>query len=536
MIIWLHGPSGSGKTTVGTLLARARGIAFIDLDEEVQRREGRTIEEIFWSDGEQAFRSMEWNALLDIVDQLGEDAVVSLGGGTVVDAEVRTLARAHGLRVFLDVDAPTALARLEGAPVRPLLMEPDPEAAWRRLYRARRRFYIDADLIIDASGDPASVVERIDRGLRSIEVPAWTIHSTLSGEESIVRCFRSAYVLQRHLDELTAGRKYCIVTDAVFAQGHPGIVFERRNPGGLIFTIDPGERSKTLATVEKLARMLAEHGMTKEGIIVAIGGGVVTDISGFTASVYMRGMRTVYVPTTLLGQVDASIGGKTAVNAGGVRNLLGTYKQPSEVLVATEFLRTLPQRELHSGFVEAIKMGIANSSELARAVEEATPSIIAGEIDANLEEVIRLSIETKLGVAGRDTHDNQERLSLNLGHTFGHALEAAEPDIYTHGEAVAFGIVAASALAQGRGLISDRRRDQIVQQVLPFTCRAPGTRDPAAIIAAMRADKKRISDAIRFVLPVEETGFAIQEVDDAGVVSEAIRYAFDSIATEQAVH
>src|SRR5205823_12657774 len=139
--------------------------------------------------------------------------------------------------------------------------------------------------------------------------------------------------------------------------------------------------------------------------IVGIGGGVVTDVAGFLASVYMRGIGAIYIPTTLLAQVDASIGGKTAVNAAGIRNLLGTFKQPSDILISPAFLGSLPHRELRSGFVESLKMGIANSESLAHEVEAATPQLLAGELPSNIDKLIRISVETKLAVVEQDTFD-----------------------------------------------------------------------------------------------------------------------------------
>jgi 3-dehydroquinate synthetase len=529
MIIWLQGPSGAGKTTVGRRLAAMRGVPFVDLDEEIERAEGRSILDIFSEGGEGAFRRMEWNALFGLLDRDRSPKVVALGGGAVIDPAIRGAIRASGVRVTLDCDAEAAIARLETDDVpRPLLFEESPLAAWRRLHRQRARFYAETDISVDAGGDPDDVASRVDAGLRLLDTPIWTRESTLAGERSTVSSWRSLYALAGRMRELASEGPLCIVADASIQSYYPEYC-DPGSSGGMMVTVEAGEGNKSLKTIEELAAGLARGGCTRETTIVGIGGGVVTDIAGFLASVYMRGVRSVYIPTTLLGQVDAAIGGKTAVNAAGARNLIGTFKQPEHVLIGSGFLRTLPPRELRSGFVESLKMGIANSAELADAVAVATPAIIDGEIPANIDELLRLSVETKLDVVERDTHDASLRLSLNLGHTFGHALEAAEPDCYAHGEAVAFGLIASAWMSRHLGIIGDERLGAIVSSALPFTLRRDAPHSIPRLIAAMEADKKRSSGGLRFVLPTEAAGVEIRTVTEKEIVAEAVEYAFGRI-------
>lgn len=526
MIIWLQGPSGGGKSTVGRLLAAARGLPFVDLDTEVEQAAGKSVLDIFWHDGEPAFRRMEWNALLAVMERDRAPKVIALGGGAVVDPAVRAMMRSSGLRIFVDVDPAVALARLEADTPRPLLYEEDPAATWRRLYNNRLHFYHEADAVVRADGSAADVAAAIGAAVDELMIPAWSADATIAGEASRVEGYAALFAVAERLRAIAGGRPLGIIADETVARYFGDYLFPDDDRTGITtLTVPSGEEAKTLRSVEDLAAGLVAAGLTREGMIVGIGGGVVTDMAGFVASVYMRGVPCVYVPTTLLAQVDAAIGGKTAINAAGMRNLLGAYRQPAHVLVTPSVLHTLPARELRSGFVESLKMGIINSAPLADAVSAAVPAVLAGEVPANIGEVIRLSIRAKLDVVEQDAHDAGLRLSLNFGHTFGHALEAAEPGAHAHGEAVAFGMIAAAAMACERGAVSASRRDTIAALALPFTGTALRARDHRAVLRAMLADKKREHAGIRFVLPTEETGFTLATVEDRDAIVRAMQWA-----------
>lgn len=528
MILWLQGPSGAGKTTVGRILAERRSIPFVDLDSAIEAETGKSVLDIFWSDGEAAFRTMEWNMLLSIVEEDRSPKVIALGGGAVADPSIREMMRTTGLRITLDVDGESALARLAQDTPRPLLFEEDPLAAWQRLYGRRLGFYRDADLTVQGDSDPETIAKTIDLELQNLTEPAWSIRSSVADQSCEVSSFRSLFVLFQQLQTIVAGRPLCVVTDSGLLSGYNELLTGIRGDL-LLLTVDPGEENKSLPTVERFVSHLANRGFGRDGIIIGIGGGVVTDLAGFLSSIYMRGVESIYIPTTLLAQVDAAIGGKTAINAAGVRNLVGTFKQPGHVLVSRAFLRSLSHRELRSGFVESLKMGIANSSELAGAVERAMPGVIAGEIDESLEEVVRLSISTKLDVVEHDLYDTSLRLSLNLGHTFGHALEAVEPGIHTHGEAVAFGLIASAEMAYDLGRISEERREWIASRALSFTNSCSGEHSIPRLLRAIGSDKKRLGAEVRFVLPREETGVEIYPTSDMKPAAEAIERAFSRI-------
>jgi shikimate kinase/3-dehydroquinate synthase len=527
MIIWLVGPSGAGKTTLGRLLGGRRGVPFIDLDERVELASGMSIEDIFASQGEAAFRRMEWNALLELLDTGEGPRVVALGGGAVVDAGVRSLVRASGHRLFVDVDVETAIARLENGAPRPLLFEEDPQAAWTRLYRRRLQYYRDCDVSMRSDASPEALAERADELLRRLESPLWRIDSVIGGQSTTIEGYQSIHTLLDRVSEIVDGRRSIVVTDDRLTAEYGELLSDARHRLGPLFSVDAGERAKSFSSVEALVRAFAATGLTRDDVVIGFGGGVITDLAGFAASVYMRGIDCIYVPTTLLAQVDAAIGGKTAIDAAGVRNLVGTVRQPRHVLACSALLRSLPARELMSGFVESVKMGIANSAELDAICRRASEAILEGEIPENIDEVVEHSARTKLAVVERDAYDTSVRLSLNFGHTFGHALEAVEPDRHAHGEAVAFGIACASLTALELGICDSERHAQILARMLPFASPVGRDHDVAAIVAAMFTDKKRTASALRLVLPAGDGGVTIHETSDRQMLARAIAGALE---------
>lgn len=528
MIIWLIGPSGAGKSTAGRHLAASLGARFVDADEAVETRAHSTVERIFASRGEKAFRELERHAIEEIADA-NEPTVVALGAGAIVDTAIRRMVCATGVRAYLAVEPATAIARLRGDRTRPMLDMDDAESSWLSLLQKRVDAYRDAEIVVDANRAVDAVVADIQRALGQLDIPTWQVDATIDGEETSIASYRSVLHLFRQARALSGEHRFIVVTDRRVASEYGNLLGNREHGFGSFVVIDAGEQAKSFASAEQLISQFAAAGLTRDDVVVAFGGGVVTDLAGFCASVYMRGIESIYIPTTLLAQVDAAIGGKTALDAAGIRNLVGTLRQPRHVLLSTSILGTLSARELRSGFVEALKMGLANSEALAAAVDVAAADVLEGIVPSNIDDIVRLAVDVKLGVVRRDAADNNERLSLNFGHTFGHALESAEPGRHAHGEAVAFGILAATVAASDLGIIGESRFEHIVDRVTPFARRVGVDHDVDAIVDAMSMDKKRTGAGLRLVLPTETSGVSILSTTDRALLVTAVQQALDMI-------
>ncbi|MEP7243104.1 MAG: 3-dehydroquinate synthase [Gammaproteobacteria bacterium] len=266
-------------------------------------------------------------------------------------------------------------------------------------------------------------------------------------------------------------------------------------------TLPDGESHKTLATVSRVLDVLVANRFARDGTVVALGGGVVGDMAGFAAASYQRGIAYVQVPTTLLAQVDSSVGGKTGVNHPGGKNLIGAFHQPSAVIADTDTLKTLPDRELRAGLAEVIKYGLISDAPLFAWLEQNVEKLLAHDAEA-LTHVIRRSCEIKAEIVGRDEREQGDRALLNLGHTFGHALESTTG--YTkwlHGEAVGAGLLMAATMSREAGMMTSENVDRL-RGLLERTGLPTEARDVRAdtVMENMRIDKKVKSGRIRLVL------------------------------------
>jgi 3-dehydroquinate synthase len=276
--------------------------------------------------------------------------------------------------------------------------------------------------------------------------------------------------------------------------------------------LPPGEKFKTVRSVERLAREMVQAGGDRGSLLIAFGGGIVGDVGGFVAAIFMRGIQYVQVPTTLLAQVDSSVGGKVGVNLPEGKNLVGNFLQPRAVFADIGVLGTLPDRELRAGLMESVKAGIIRDRALVRFMEEHADEVLAQDAKA-LERVIAASIRIKADVVRRDERESGPRMILNWGHTVGHALEqATRYKAMLHGEAVGWGMVAALHVARIRGTISGAQMERMEKLIYRYGPLPKLKVSVARVLAATFSDKKNVGGVRRFVLPVG--------IGDAGVVED----------------
>jgi shikimate kinase / 3-dehydroquinate synthase len=528
--VFLVGLPGSGKTTVGRLAARRLGVRFVDLDEEVERSAGVPVGDLFAGRGEEAFRDLEAQALRAVAS--GPPAVVACGGGVVLREENRRALRASGTVVYLEAPVARLVASgVVGTPGRPLLRSENDLA---RLAAEREPLYRDvAHVVVDAQGSPPAVADRV----LDAASPAGPAGGAPAGEAR-VETAAGAYavwvgrgLLPRAAELLPPGvraEKAFVVADREVADRFLEPMAGSLGAAGarvVHLSIPPGEAAKTLSVAEALYRQLALQEAHRDDLVVALGGGAAGDVAGFVAATYMRGLPVLQVPTTLTGQVDAAIGGKTAVNLPEGKNLVGAFHQPVAVVADVETLASLPEAAFRSGLGEVAKVALTLDLELLSLLERDAGPVVQRRPDA-LEEVVLRCARAKAGVVSRDERDASERLVLNYGHTLGHALERLDGFAgRSHGEAVAVGMAFAARLAESRGLaapgLAARHARLLASLGLPGAEPVP---DPAAAVAAMRLDKKHRA-GIRFVL-LEDVGRPVVVED---VAEEEITLALEAM-------
>jgi 3-dehydroquinate synthase len=287
----------------------------------------------------------------------------------------------------------------------------------------------------------------------------------------------------------------------------------------ITLTMPDGEQNKTIATVDALVRQMAEAGVDRSSLVIAFGGGMVGDVAGFAAAIYMRGIRVVQIPTTLLAQVDASIGGKTGVNLSSGKNLVGSFHQPTVVLIDPDVLSTLPAREYRAGFFEVIKCGIIRDAKLFVAIER-NPQDFLKRDDSAVMQSISASVGVKADVVSRDEREGGLRRILNFGHTIGHALEAdGDYKRLLHGEAVGWGMIAAAQLGANIGVTPQKIADRITDVVLRCGPLPNIGSDPATILRLIQSDKKTQRGVPHFVLA---TGIGRTDIV-SGIPAAAVR-------------
>lgn len=489
--IYLTGFMGSGKTTVGLALARLLGWGFVDLDDRVVKRFGQSVADIFANRGESAFREAE-SAELHRVSRKHR-LVVATGGGLPAQAANRHLLRASGWVVCLmaSLDACRTHLGAKGVKDRPLWRDPQ---ALGEIYERRREAYADCDLCLAVDGkQPEQLVEELIQGLAPEQ--RWPLNIG-GGQCEVV----STWQAPRVLAGLAAGRRVAVITDRHLEHLHlPRYLAEAGLAPAAVVSLAPGEASKSLASAKRVYEALLRARIERGDLIVGLGGGVVTDLTGFVASTFKRGVDFVLAATSLVAAVDAAVGGKTAVNLPGAKNVVGTFAVPRAVLLDCLALATLPRPQVAEGLTEAYKTGLVAEPELARMVQADLKALKAGDL-LGLVEAARLSALAKSRVVGEDFREKGLRRILNLGHTYGHALEAHNRYRVSHGQAVAAGLMVAARVSQGRGWLGQRLTEEICATAFGLIGRELAWPDAATAWELMANDKKNQGGRVVFVL------------------------------------
>ena len=506
---------GAGKSTVASRVGDRLALPVVDLDREIEKRAGKSVSALFATEGEAGFRQRERDLALELSR---DNVVMALGGGAVLDTDLRHALIDRGVVVTLTAPVEVLAQRVGHDHGRPLLGD-DPTAALEAIVAARASVYAECHATVDTSAvDTDQAADAIvgvaltdpvlvPLGLRSYRVEIGRGVRCLAGRRSA---------------ELGPSQ-VIVVHDGGPERPWPGQVIEYVSDAGLpvmSIAVDGTEATKTVGTVETIWDRALEHGIDRQAALLAVGGGVVGDLSAFAASTLLRGIAFGQIPTTLLSMVDSSVGGKTGFNRAQGKNLVGTFYQPRFVLCDVDTLGTLDDDERTAGMAEVVKSAWLAGPEAVTMLEQDADALRAHDPEATIR-AVRMSVRLKAQVVRRDERESGHRMLLNLGHTVGHAIEAAaDYQGVRHGEAVSLGMVAAITLSRALGHATQQDRERLVGLLgrlgLP-TDVAPHL--TAETLSFVGADKKRRGAQIRFVMPSKPGHTVVQALPTQEVTS-----------------
>lgn len=483
------GPPGSGKTTVGAALAERLGVAFRDTDLDIETLAGKPIPEIFIDEGEDHFRALESQAVADALT--GHDGVLALGGGAVLADANRALLDGHRV-VFLNVGLSDAVRRVGLGAGRPLL-EMNPRATLKVLMDQRLPLYRSvATVTVETDDrDPAGIVDEL-----LAHVAEHPVRVSFGEYDAVV----GRDLWSQVPSYLTGAAQAAILHTAPLAARAAELAVAIADAGvrPLLTEVPDAEAAKSVEVAAACWDRLGEAAFTRTDVVIGLGGGAVTDLAGFVAATWLRGVRVVHLPTSLLGMVDAAIGGKTGVNVAAGKNLVGAFHPPAAVLCDLSTLDSLPPADLAAGLAEVVKCGFIADPEILRRTETDPKAALTADSPL-LADIAARAVKVKADVVTEDLRESGRRAFLNYGHTFAHAIEKVENYTWRHGDAVAVGMVYAAHLGRltGRVDVVDRTIKILESLGLPTTYRAGKFDD---LLAAMRVDKKSVGATMRFVL------------------------------------
>ena len=538
--IILVGMMGAGKTTIGKALASSLDKEFVDSDHEIQERTGVKIPVIFEIEGEAGFRKRESEALLELSQK--RNIILATGGGAILNPENRQLLKRSGIVIYLRASVNDLYRRTRHDKNRPLLQTQNLYARLNELYVQRDALYREtAHVIIDSGKQGVRfLVQKLINKLISIDfntimqgdqsniMQTITVDFTPSAEKRSYPIHIGHGILQ-HVDLIVSclpQKRVAIVSNSTIAPLYLEklqTALEKQGVRTMPIILPDGETHKNWETLNIIFDALLKNHCERNTTILALGGGVVGDLTGFAAATYLRGVPFIQIPTTLLAQVDSSVGGKTGINHPLGKNMIGAFYQPLMVLADSATLNTLPDRELRAGLAEVIKYGLIRDPAFFDWLEQNMHRLLARD-PVTLNEAIQRSCENKAEIVAADEKEKGIRALLNLGHTFGHAIENGMGyGVWLHGEAVAAGIVMAAELSRRMKLIGEadvqRIRKIFIQAGLPVV--APEM--PAEkYLELMLLDKKVESGKTRFIV-LNRIGEAVMRADiTPAVLNETI--------------
>jgi 3-dehydroquinate synthase len=497
----LSGPMGSGKTRVARALGELWGSAPVDLDERIEKRAGMSIVQLMQQRGEAAFRALEREVAESV---LADDnaRIIALGGGTVTNLALRRKLLNAGTLVTLRAPLDVLVARIGNAQTRPLLHGHDVRERLSAILSERAEAYAECHAELDTDNkEPNALAQAIDAlvsdppivvplGLRTyrVEVGVGARHALLDR-------------VRAH----NAGQHVVVVTDTGVREHWAERCARELSEAGkkvALVCLPAGEEHKNIDSIGKIWDAALEAGIDRDALVLAIGGGVVGDMAGFAASTLLRGVDCAQMPTTLLSMVDSAVGGKTGIDRPQGKNLVGAFLQPRFVLCDVETLRTLPIAERRAGLAEVVKSAWLDGEASVRLLEDSAEGLLAGDLQATTE-AVRMSVQLKARIVTEDEKETGARGLLNLGHTVGHAIEAAVGlGALRHGECVSLGMVAAFRLAAklGRASAEDGARVSKLLKRLGLPTDVDRYLDDRTL-AFMGSDKKRKGGKLRFIVP-----------------------------------
>ncbi|MGF1511559.1 MAG: bifunctional shikimate kinase/3-dehydroquinate synthase [Myxococcota bacterium] len=480
--VFVSGPPGVGKSAVGRRAAELLKVPFFDTDHLIRHQLGASPAQILQTAGERVLRTAEAEALKGL--DFSRPSVVALGGGTLTRRETHQGLRHHGLVLGLAAPPDQLWARIAAdAEERPLAPSP---SAFRTLLENRDGVYRSADAVLDATGQVDQVAAEVAKRSRELGIVRAQVGDTIS---RVLVGVALETALEASLRLLSPSRPVLFIEDEAVPEPNRNAYFEAANraaPGAFRFGVPGGEGVKTWETLGSVLELALQKGCGRQSVVVGLGGGATCDLAGCAAGLLGRGADLVLIPSTLLAQADASVGGKCAVNTSAGKNLVGLFHPARDVLADATLLHSLPEAELRSGWAEVFKMAVIRGGPLW---EHLAATAHAGGIPS--PEVIRLSIAGKAAIVQDDPFERGVRKTLNLGHTLGHALERATGFGMRHGDAVAQGLAAMVRWSVHRGFLGADRGKAILDRQASLGL--PIRMGPGALEAALphlRSDKK----------------------------------------------